>query len=196
MTGNPMAGIVRMIVPPKPDARRPVLRVSDAVVLTVAPVTVRQAGADPDSDPLAPLSLVPAGSLTVGARVLILHRGTQAILLGRTTGGASDHTGWEALDLAAPWGQYQTATSWGSPMVCVRDGVVRLRGMATGGTTGTSAEPLAVLPSWARPARTRIGLAVVSDAATPFQVGPDGALYLRGPFSAGWVSLSSISFPL
>lgn len=196
MTRNPMAGLVQALAAPVAVGKDPGLRVSDAIVLTVDPVTVRQVGADPDSDPLAPLPLVATGSLAVGARVLILHRGTQAILLGRTAGGSADRTGWETLDLAAPWGQYQTASSWGSPVVCVRDGVVRLRGMVTGGTTGTSAEPLAVLPSWARPARTRIGLAVANDQPAPFQVGPDGALHLRGPFTAGWVSLSSISFPL
>ena len=196
MTGNPMAGLVQALAGPQEAAKTPGLRVSDGVVVSTNPVRVRQAGADPSTDPLAPLSLAPASALAVGARVLLLHRGTQVILLGRTAGGAADHTGWEALTLAAPWTQYETATSWGSPVGCVRDGVVRLRGMVTGGTAGTSAEPLAVLPSWARPDRSRIGLAVVNDDAATFQVSPSGALYLRGPFSAGWVSLSSISFPL
>lgn len=196
MTSNPLAGIVPALAAPATRGRTPALRVSDAVVVSTAPVTVRQVGADPATEPLAPLCLVPAGDLVVGGRVLILHRGTQAILLGRTTGGAADRSAWQPLSLASPWAQYQTATSWGSPMVCVRDGVVRLRGMATGGTTGTSSEPLAVLPVWARPSRTRIGSCVASDQVVPFQVATDGILHLRGAFSGGWVSLSSITFPI
>lgn len=196
MTTNPLAGIVPALAAPTTRGRTPALRVSDAVVVSTGPVTVRQVGADPATEPLAPLCLVPAGDLTVGGRVLILHRGTQAILLGRTTGGTADRSAWQPLSLTSPWAQYQTATSWGSPMVCVRDGVVRLRGMATGGTTGTSSEPLALLPEWARPVRARIGVVVVNDQVATFQASPDGSLHLRGGFSAGWVSLSSITFPL
>lgn len=191
---NPLDGLVPALAGPSP--RDPGVRVSDAVVTGLSPLTVRQVGATDDTTPLTPLPLVWTGDLEVGARVLLLHRGTQKILLGRTKGGASDHTAWEPLTMSAPWGQYQAVSSWGAPGVCLRDGIVRLRGMATGGTTGTAAEPLAILPAWARPARTRIGLAVASDSATPFQVGPDGSLHLRGPYTTGWVALSSISFPL
>lgn len=82
MTGNPLAGLVPALAASgrHPDG----LRVSDGVVVSTNPVRVRQAGADPSTDPLAPLSLVPAEDLPVGARVLLLHRGTQKILLGRT----------------------------------------------------------------------------------------------------------------
>ena len=84
MTGNPMAGLVQALAGPQEAAKTPGLRISDGVVVSTNPVRVRQAGADPSTDPLAPLSLVPAEDLPVGARVLLLHRGTQKILLGRT----------------------------------------------------------------------------------------------------------------
>lgn len=197
MTGNPMAGLVQALAGPQEAAKAPGLRVSDAVVLSVAPrITVRQVGADESTDPLTPLALVPAGDLEVGARVLLLHRGTQKILLGRTTGGASDHTAWEPLTMSAPWVQYGPVSSWGEPSICVRDGIVWLRGMVRGGTQGTSAEPLAVLPVWARPVRNHIGTVIVTDQVVTYQVTPAGSLHLRGTYTSGWVSLSSISFPL
>lgn len=191
---NPLEGLVPMLMG--------LLRREDVspfrwawVAATAPKVAVRF-----DADDSAPVEvyapLAPVSRLSVGQRVLVLHHGPKLVLVGPAHGGSADHSAWEPLTMSAPWGQYQTVSSWGSPVACVRDGVVRLRGMATGGTAGTSAEPLAVLPSWARPARTRIGLAVANDQPVPFQVGPDGALYLRGPFSAGWVSLSSIHFPL
>ena len=84
MTGNPMAGLVQALAGPQEAAKTPGLRVSDGVVVSTTPVRVRQAGADPSTDPLAPLSLRPADELPVGARVLLLHRDTQVVLLGRT----------------------------------------------------------------------------------------------------------------
>lgn len=84
MTSNPLAGLAPALAAPVAAGKDPGLRVSDAVVVSTNPVRVRQAGADPSTDPLAPLSLVPAADLPVGARVLLLHRGTQKILLGRT----------------------------------------------------------------------------------------------------------------
>lgn len=84
MTGNPMAGLVQVLAGPQEAAKAPGLRVSDGVVVSTNPVRVRQAGADPSTDPLAPLSLRPAEELPVGVRVLLLHRDTQVILLGRT----------------------------------------------------------------------------------------------------------------
>lgn len=191
---NPLDGLVPALA--APSSRDPGVRVSDAVVTGLSPLTVRQVGAADDTTPLTPLPLVSVGDLEVGARVLLLHRETQKILLGRTKGGASDHTAWEPLALAAPWSQYGATSSWGEPSICARDGIVWLRGMISGGTEGTSAEPLAILPVWARPVRHRVGTVVVNDQAVTYQVTPVGVLHLRGPYTTGWVSLSSISFPL
>ena len=191
---NPLDGLVPALA--APSSRDPGVRVSDAVVTGLSPLTVRQVGAADDTTPLTPLPLVPAGDLEVGARVLLMHRGTQKILLGHTRGGASDHTAWEPLTLSAPWGQYGPATTWGEPSICARDGIVWLRGMVSGGTQGTSAEPLAILPVWARPTRHRIGTVLVNDQPVTYQVTPVGTLHLRGAYTTGWVALSSISFPL
>lgn len=192
MSGNPLEGLVPELAAGR-RAPAPALKaVRWAWVASTAPLRIRYAGqTDPVDADVTPLGA--RSSLRVGAQVLVFDHGGQLVVIGAAAGPA---TAWTDLVLAAPWTQYQAATSWGSPMVRSVDGVVQLRGMVTGGTTGTSSEPLAVLPAWARPARARIGTVVASDQVGTFQANTDGALFLRGAHSGGWVSLSSITFPL
>ncbi|MEW1964630.1 hypothetical protein AB0302_04440 [Micrococcus sp. NPDC078436] len=66
------------------------VEVSDAVVVEVAvdppALTVRRVGAPPDSDPEPAMALDPLGTFTAGARVLVLLRAAQLVVMGRLYG--------------------------------------------------------------------------------------------------------------
>ena len=85
---NPLSGLVEILAA-LAAVRAAIPQFSDAAVVDPVVPTVRLAGAESAAEPLEVLSLAPPAELKAGSRVLILHRGGQLVLLGRTYGTPS-----------------------------------------------------------------------------------------------------------
>lgn len=85
---NPLGGLVEILAA-LAAVRDSIPQFSDAAVVDPVVPTVRLAGAESAAEPLEVLSLAPPAELKAGSRVLILHRGGQLVLLGRTYGTPS-----------------------------------------------------------------------------------------------------------
>lgn len=85
---NPLGGLVEILAA-LAAVRDAIPQFSDAAVVDPVVPTVRLAGAESAAEPLEVLSLAPPAELKAGSRVLILHRGGQLVLLGRTYGTPS-----------------------------------------------------------------------------------------------------------
>lgn len=188
---NPLDGLVPALA--ASSSRDPGVRVSDAVVTGLSPLTVRQVGAADDTTPLTPLPLVSTGDLEVGARVLLLHRGTQKILLGRTRGGASDHSTWSELTPLSSWSHY---SAFGRLQIRRTGDRVEIEGAVRGGLGGSN-DPIAKVPAWARPSVTRSLVANGSGSFADVRVNTSGDLYLNATFPVpGWVLIPLAAYSI
>lgn len=97
---------------------------------------------------------------------------------------------WVAATLEAPWTNSSVPTYGAASFYIDRFKVVRLKGVITGGSSGTR---IFMLPVGYRPSVT-LFINVASSGATYLQINPNGEVFITGTVTAP--SLSGISFPI
>ncbi len=99
---------------------------------------------------------------------------------------------WVSPDLQSEWQAYGDTGFFGTPgFYKDKQGVVHLRGVASGGSCG---QPVFTLPSNYRPPYVVLTNVYGFGGATRVDVGPDGTVRVLSNCSNTWVSLWDISF--